>query len=442
MDWLVVLFALQITLIQIAAFYLRYYAFRDQLTPPQQRKLWQKIAGLGIICVGFYTLLFSYTNIVVATYKAILLIGWIPYQFFLMDALPRQRLSHTFIVSMSFLWNFITHSISCIIIALFFIHCTERVVLQAEAAIDLITYLILLPLSRKLFTDLLHTFARFTRPLVRLYISILPFIMTVGYVAMISDEIMWHTWEERLARLLLPVAFVFTYHYIMGTAKQIYQRKRLQHNKSIMKQELLYLEEARLLAADNKNHVQKQLSSLLETYEQLRQLINDGNLEEAKAYIEQQEEKLSVGAIMSYTDNAIVNAAISIYLNRAKNAGIKITPKVNLPRNMKTDENDLSVLLANLLENALLACIKEQGLREITLILQHTDSQCVLEIANTFHGNLKLGEDGLPNASHSGHGIGMLSLKTFLNKYDGYADFNCENGWARITIYWEDKLPC
>lgn len=440
--WMIILFAVQITLIHTAGIYLRYYSFEEQFSPAAKASLWKNIFLLSLGFVGVYSFAFSNTGITVAGYKTALLFGWLPYQYFLMKAIPRQLLHHIFVISMSLLWSFIIHSLSCVILAIFFMDYAAGEVLQAEACIYIIFFLLLLPLSRYFFKTLLPTFSFFTRHRVRIYIAILPFIMTVGYVAMISDRTLWHSWEERLARLLLPVAFVFTYHYIMGTAKQIYQRKRLQHNKSIMKQELLYLEEARLLAADNKNHVQKQLSSLLETYEQLRQLINGGNLEEAKAYIEQQEEKLSVGAIMSYTDNAIVNAAISIYLNRAKNAGIKITPKVNLPRNMKTDENDLSVLLANLLENALLACIKEQGLREITLILQHTDSQCVLEIANTFHGNLKLGEDGLPNASHSGHGIGMLSLKTFLNKYDGYADFNCENGWARITIYWEDKLPC
>ncbi|ORU00847.1 Membrane associated histidine kinase-like ATPase [Anaerovibrio sp. JC8] len=442
MMWVVFLFAFQITLIQIAGIYLRYYAFEEQFTPTAKGSLWKNIALLSLGVIGGYALAFSHIGITVAGYKAALLLGWIPYQYLLMDAIPRQLLHHTFVISMSLLWSFIIHSLSCVVLAFFFMDYAVEEVLQAEACIYIIFFLMLLPLSRYFFKTLLPTFSLFTRHKVRIYIAILPFIMTLGYVAMISDRTLWHSWEERLARLLLPAAFVFTYHYIMGTAKQIYERKRLQHNKSVMKQELLYLEEARLLAADNKNQVQKQLDSLLETYEQLRQLINYGNLEGAKSYIEEQEEKLSAGTILPYTDNAIVNAAISIYLNRAKNAGIEIIPKVNLPRDMKTDENDLSVLLANLLENALLACIKEHGLRQITLILQHNGSQCVLEIANTFNGSLKLGEDGLPKANHSGHGIGMLSLKTFLNKYDGYADFNCENGWARVTIYWEDKLPC
>ena len=49
---------------------------------------------------------------------------------------------------------------------------------------------------------------------------------------------------------------------------------------------------------------------------------------------------------------------------RAKAKGINIIQKINLPKGMNTDENDLSVLVANLLENALLASANGQEPRQ------------------------------------------------------------------------------
>ncbi len=437
-----VFFALKITLIHLAGAYLRYVSFSKEFSRQASLSYWKKIAVVSLILTCFYVFQFLDTAIDVRSYKTILLFGWIPYQYLFVRAMPNQGLSHLFVFSMFAMWTFILHSLACLALALFFMEQNEEFVLQLESALYIAFYLVLLPLARHYFRSLLEIFSRFTRRGVKIYFALLPLVMTAGYLAMINDGILWHSWEERLARLLLPVAFFIIYHYILATSQHIYEQKHLLHNSAIMKQELLYLEEARLLAADNREQMQKHLSGLLDTYKELRQLLQQGKIKEAQAYISQQEDRLSATAIIAYTDYSIINAAISIYLHRAKTAGIGIIQKINLPRTMGTDENDLAVLLANLLENALLASAKDNGARQITLILQHNGDQCVLEIANTFKGTLHLGEDGLPKTSRDGHGIGMLSLKNFLDKYDGYADFSCENGWVRLTMYWEDQKPC
>ena len=112
---------------------------------------------------------------------------------------------------------------------------------------------------------------------------------------------------------------------------------------------------------------------------------------------------------------------------------------MNLPADMGTDENELAVLLSNLLENALLAARKTGG--RLALVLQHSGSQCVLELTNTAPLPLELGQDGLPRTSRRGHGLGMLSLRNFLSKYEGYADFSQARGEVTLSMYWEDK-PC
>ena len=69
----------------------------------------------------------------------------------------------------------------------------------------------------------------------------------------------------------------------------------------------------------------------------------------------------------------------------------------------------------------------------------HHRQQCVLEIVNTSAAPLRLGDDGLPVTSQKGHGLGMLSLRNFLKRYNGYADFTQEGDKVTLSMYWEDK---
>lgn len=443
--------ALLVSLIQLAGVYTRYIPFSAQLrstenecsTITHKMKVFLlKLIGVSILSVLCYFLIFQYYGITATTYKAVLLLGWIPYQLVFVYTLPGQSMNHLFVLSLSAVWTFIIHSISCIILAIWFIDMHEAFVLCIEAILYLIIYILTLPLARHYFADSLTVFGHINRPAVRLYFAFLPSVMTIGYMIMISDGILWHTWEERLARLLLPIAFFLTYHYIIGTANHIHEQALLLHNNTIMKQELAYMEEAKLLSTEYREKLKRQLNELTDTYEDLQQLLQNNDIKAAQVFIAQQEQKLSATAIVPYTDCAIVNAAISIYLHRCQLAGIGIIQKINLPPQMNTDENDLAVLLANLLENSLLATASDGHRGQITMILQHNGTQCVLEIANTFHGDLQLGDDGLPKTNHHGHGIGMLSLKNFLKKYDGYADFCYENGWVRLNMYWEDRAIC
>ena len=113
---------------------------------------------------------------------------------------------------------------------------------------------------------------------------------------------------------------------------------------------------------------------------------------------------------------------------------------------MATDENDLGILLSNLLENALQASLREpksNGTNDgIVLTVQHNGHQCVISLGNPCATPINLDDEGLPRATRKGHGIGMVSLKMFLEKYNGYATFTQDNGWVRLFIYWRDEQSC
>ena len=175
-------------------------------------------------------------------------------------------------------------------------------------------------------------------------------------------------------------------------------------------------------------------------YRILYTMLQSGNVNDAMEFIRQQEGQLADTTIRLFCQSPLVNSALSIYIDRAESMGIHVEQKINLPSHFSTAEDDFAVLLANLLENAIRASRQQpENKRAISLIVQHSGSQCVLELANMFDEPLPLGENGLPQSSREGHELGMVSLTNFAEKYNAYVDFAQEDGWVKISVYWEDK---
>ena len=180
-------------------------------------------------------------------------------------------------------------------------------------------------------------------------------------------------------------------------------------------------------------------ANLNEKYSLLEKLIKDNKIQEAKRFISEQEFLLQKTYIKRFCDAPLINAALSIYFQRAAENNIKVTEKINLPEKFSTDEADLSILISNLLENAIQAGLKQtKNQREISIILQHFETQCVLEISNRYDFPVEIGENNLPSTDQYGHGFGMHSLKNFAKKYDAYVDFSQKNNFVTVQIYWEE----
>lgn len=99
------------------------------------------------------------------------------------------------------------------------------------------------------------------------------------------------------------------------------------------------------------------------------------------------------------------------------------------------DEIELSLVLANAIENALhaLAALPEGEKRRLRVVCRFGES-FALEIANPYAGEVLMGADGVPIASRSGHGMGMVSIRMFAEKYQALLDCSAENGVFRLRL--------
>lgn len=125
--------------------------------------------------------------------------------------------------------------------------------------------------------------------------------------------------------------------------------------------------------------------------------------------------------------NETASAIINVYRKKAEDAEISFECRGHMPEYTGILDIDLCIVLSNLLENALEACIKVKGQRFIYVEMRYEEDEMYLQIKNSVNecGNKHNWE--LKTQKGEGHGIGMKNVNRVVNKYKGNITWDIEN---------------
>ena len=433
---------LMITLMNLIGAYLRYLPFSSNLSTFQARQLWKRLLIWSIFSVTILALTFKNIDIHILLYKIILYTIWLPYLVISFTVIKNKFFQHIFVIGMQGIWVLFLHTLSGTTVTILIeqnLITEESLSTQLELTFYFIYFFILLPWEQRLFKNMLPSDEFFKLKLLSKYISFLPLIMFIGYSFLMMNNLLFQTWSERISRLILLFVFFIIYRSIMAASQYVYENFINKRNYQRLEQQLVSLKDYNVMMQENQDKIAIMRHDLRHHYRLIYSLLENNAVNEAMNHIKTQEKLLDETKINKYCYAPLINSALTIYFRQAQELGIKVEQKINLPKNFTTDENDLAILLSNLLENAIKAA-KSQVFDEkiLKLKIQHRNDQCVLEISNYCNEFLKFDKDGLPMTSAEGHGIGMLSLRSFVNKYNAYVDFSQIDTQVNILMYWKD----
>ena len=200
-------------------------------------------------------------------------------------------------------------------------------------------------------------------------------------------------------------------------------------------------------------HMQRQIDQMAETEERIRMerhnlrhrlqtidaMLQKEEVQEVRDYIHSVQKNLENPDEERYCKNAILNAVFSSYLKQAKNKGISVKTSLNISDELPIEVEALSVVIANALENAIHACEKLPEKERFIKCRCIAEPQFMLQISNTFDGNIKLDEEGRPLAAKEGHGIGTRSILAFCEKNHAMLDYKIEDNIFALRIVVQDK---
>lgn len=157
-------------------------------------------------------------------------------------------------------------------------------------------------------------------------------------------------------------------------------------------------------------------------------LAEQGDLDSVKLYLRtyEQEQAAVLDMVRPFCKNAALNALFGHYMAMAQEAGIVTDWKIALPEPLTISELDLLSLLGNLLENAVAGCrTVPENQRRFSLSIQTMEADSLYIVSsNSFDGHLVKESGNLRSSKGYGHGIGLYSIRTLAEKYDGMAQFS------------------
>ena len=158
--------------------------------------------------------------------------------------------------------------------------------------------------------------------------------------------------------------------------------------------------------------------------------IENGRTEQAQAYIREVCAEIESQKVQTFCENETVNLILSAFAGRAEESDVPLRVRAEVPHFIPVAETDLCVLLSNALENALHACqkLRQAGQPcDIELVAYEKSGKFFLQVTNTCPPGLTF-EKGLPVTHEPGHGIGVRSICSIADRYNGMYSFGEKDG--------------
>jgi sensor histidine kinase regulating citrate/malate metabolism len=200
------------------------------------------------------------------------------------------------------------------------------------------------------------------------------------------------------------------------------------------------------VAALQKDLIEKHVTEVENIYKQMRGWRHDyhnhiqtmkaflisGNSEaEHLEYLGKLDEDLTSVDTVIKTGNVMADAILNSKLSLAVSKKISVTAKAALPQEFKISEIDLCVIIGNMLDNAIEACLKlaDESERFIRVFIGTHKSMLYVSVFNSSGGEVKKsGRSYISTKDSPSHGFGLMRIDRIAAKYGGFVNRQNESG--------------
>ena len=225
----------------------------------------------------------------------------------------------------------------------------------------------------------------------------------------------------------------FTVFFLFDRIARLYQEK--QEKEQIEQQNKYYENQLQII-----NETQEASNKLRHDMKNhLRALYSDikkGDISEAQKHISDIVDVYETGTEIIHTGYSAIDGLVNFKLQTAKQNGIRVQADVSLPSGLNLSSFDLTVILGNLLDNALQAVslVPEKGF--VDLAIRYSKGMLLIRVSNPFKTAIKTenGKIVTTKADKKNHGYGLRSVEEAVAKYHGTIKIEADENIFTITV--------
>lgn len=242
-----------------------------------------------------------------------------------------------------------------------------------------------------------------------------------------SPQESFKIWPAALACFATNLGSLFLAEYFAANIRQNMEMKNLKLQKNYYEELEQNQIKVRRFRHDMNNHLTA-----------IRSLFQSGNQKEAEHYLDEIEAKMAVQSRV-FCKNSIVNAVLNAKYNLALEHKIDCFFHIDLQRLIGIDAISLCCLFANTLDNAIEASLKIPNPhdRNISVKARVTENgYFTYEITNSKINAILEQKGSLKSDKQdpSSHGLGLLSVKEAVEKYNGTLQISYTEDSFTVTV--------
>jgi len=161
----------------------------------------------------------------------------------------------------------------------------------------------------------------------------------------------------------------------------------------------------------------------------LSDLLAMGQVEQAQAYLVQMQETQTTRIFCTDSGNPVIDAILNHKNQVAKDLGIDIQVQLNNLSRINIAPDTLTMLLCNLLDNAIEGCCRVEGNRQILCKLIAGDSFLITIKNTSIPVTIQDGKISSSKTPREEHGYGIPRIQYILNQLGGEYAFDYQEGW-------------
>lgn len=207
------------------------------------------------------------------------------------------------------------------------------------------------------------------------------------------------------------------------------QEMKLAFAEELGEKEYVYYQ----LALENENILREMRHEIANQLQMIEAMLQMGEKERAEKIAGNLTERFRAAIRLRYCDNQIINIILSIKTDEANGRGILLENKV-MPvlGELEIEDMDLSIVLTNLLDNAIRAS-EETAFSEPNVLCEigRKQGQLIIKVSNDTDIKMEkrnLTEFETTKEDKLRHGVGLVLVRKVVEKYEGSFDIKLEEG--------------
>lgn len=270
-------------------------------------------------------------------------------------------------------------------------------------------------------------------------------LSTILYIYIISDYAM-ELIESRsiilltLSTLLLIISNIIVFYIFERQLRQEVERR----NSELLKQQLEYKVDYYKQLSDKHRVSNKAVHDTKNQLYAVSTYLNKGQVQLAKEKVDELCLDVFSNIHFNKTGNDAIDALLNAKQSIIEELEIDFYNSIFINECNKIDDMELCIIIGNLLDNAIEACLKipKEDKRQININIKQVNDYLSLEISNTTSEKVQIVNGNIITTKKDKvlHGFGLNSIKEIVRKNNGHISFEQIDSYFYVNIYLENSI--